>query len=73
MGTETYQAQLERVQAAIAKIETSGQAYEIDGRKMTRADLSRLYAREDRLRGLAASEADSRAGKRRVRSVEPNF
>lgn len=76
MAIETYTQQLERVQATIAAIEERGQAYEIDtgvagGRKLTRADLATLYAREERLRPLAASEADGRSGRRRVRTAAP--
>lgn len=45
---KTYGQQLDAVQAAIEAVESS-QSYELDGRKLTRADLSTLYKREDSL------------------------
>lgn len=64
MTVETYTVQLERVQAAIAKVEEKGQSVEIasDGtsRRYTRADLATLYKRERDLRPLAASESTGR-------------
>lgn len=45
---KTYGQQLDAVQTAIEAVETS-QSYELDGRKLTRADLSTLYRREDDL------------------------
>lgn len=70
MSTETYQVQLERVQAAIAKIEQGGQAYDIASRHMQRAELKTLYDREAYLRPLAAQETAGRTG-RRVRRIAP--
>ena len=74
MAVESYATQLERVQAAIAAVEANGQAYEIgsDGvtRRRQRADLAVLYAREERLRGLAARETN---GGGRVRQTVPGF
>lgn len=58
---KTYEEQLTSVQAAIAAIEGGAQSYEMDGRKIERADLATLYAREERLMG-----AVKRAGGRRV-------
>lgn len=46
--TLTLIAQLASVQAAIEAV-LSSQSYEMDGRKLTRADLEMLQAREDRL------------------------
>lgn len=46
--TLTLIAQLTSVQAAIEAV-LSSQSYEMDGRKLTRADLEMLQAREDRL------------------------
>lgn len=46
--TLTLIAQLTSVQAAIEAVLLS-QSYEMDGRKLTRADLEWLQAREDRL------------------------
>lgn len=73
MAIESYTAQLERVQAAIAKIEANGQSYEIsaDGssRRYTRADLATLYSRERELRSQAAQEARGRRGIRVTRGI----
>ena len=46
--TKTLIQQLESVQTAIEAVLTS-QSYEMEGRKLTRADLEMLQAREDRL------------------------
>lgn len=46
--TLTLIAQLTSVQAAIEAV-LSSQSYEMDGRKLTRADLEMLQAREERL------------------------
>lgn len=46
--TLTLIAQLASVQAAIEAV-LSSQSYEMDGRKLTRADLEMLQVREDRL------------------------
>lgn len=45
---QTLGQQLDSVQAAIEAVQTS-QSYELDGRKLTRADLSTLYKREESL------------------------
>jgi hypothetical protein len=57
MTTETYQVQLERLQATIAKIEAGAQDLTHDGRRVVYPDLKVLYARERELRVLAAREA----------------
>lgn len=44
----TFGQQLDAVQTAIASVQSS-QSYEFEGRKLTRADLSTLYKREDDL------------------------
>ncbi len=49
---ETYAVQLERVQAAIAAIESGAQSYSIAGRSLSRADLNTLYEREKWLRAM---------------------
>lgn len=59
MAIKTYAEQLEEVQTSIAKIEESGQAYSIQGRSLTRADLATLYAREKWLRRMADREENS--------------
>jgi hypothetical protein len=56
VATETYQTQLERVQAAIAAIETRGQTIGEGGRHLQRGDLEALYKREKYLRQMAARE-----------------
>jgi hypothetical protein len=56
LATETYQVQLERVQAAIAAIESGTQAHSVAGRTFTKADLATLYTRERWLRGMADRE-----------------
>lgn len=53
---ESLEKQLERVQTAIAAIETGAQEYQIDNRRLTRADLSTLYARERTLKNAIAAE-----------------
>lgn len=69
MATTTYQAQLESVQTLIAQIEASPNAsYSLLGRTFTKHDLTTLYAREERLRILAAREA---RGGRRMQRVIP--
>lgn len=45
---QTLGQQLDAVQTAITAVQTS-QSYEMDGRKLTRADLETLYRREDSL------------------------
>ncbi len=57
MATESYQTQLERIQIAIAEIESGAQDVTYDGKRVRRADLDVLYVREDRLRRLAARGA----------------
>lgn len=62
MAIESYTVQLERVQGAIAAIESGAQTYTLDGVTYTRGDLGTLYKREERLRPLA--EREGRAGAR---------
>lgn len=66
MATETYQTQLERVQAAIAAIESGGQATDVGGRSLTRADLDTLYQRERYLRRQVARASAGGIATRRV-------
>lgn len=66
MATESYQTQLERVQTAIAAIESGGQSVDVDGTRLTRGDLEVLYRREAKLRKLAA-----RASGTTVRQIVP--
>lgn len=46
IGTGTDQELLEFTRAAIAQITLHGQAYTIDGRELTRADLKTLHDQE---------------------------
>jgi hypothetical protein len=64
---ETYAEQLERVQSTIAKIEEAGQTQDINGRRLTRADLGVLYAREKWLRKMV--DREDRGGIRMRRAV----
>jgi hypothetical protein len=57
MAIETPSEQLERVQAAIRKIESGGQTVEIDGKRLTRGDLKVLYDREAALKREIAAAA----------------
>ena len=68
LAVESYADQLERVQTAIAAIETRGQASGISGRNLTKADLKTLYEREAWLRRMVAREA---RGGIRVRYAVP--
>lgn len=43
---ETLETQLERVQEAIRTIEEGAQEYQLDNRRITRANLATLYRRE---------------------------
>lgn len=56
MAIKTYMEQLEEVQAAISAV-LSAQEYWIAGRKLRRADLEWLQAREVYLRPLAMQES----------------
>ena len=60
MAIETILEQLERVQTAIKKIESGAQAYSHAGRSLTRADLPRLYEREEKLLSLYKEEQRTR-------------
>jgi hypothetical protein len=70
----TYAEQLAEVQAAISKA-LGAQSYEIgtggSSRRVQRADLAALEARERRLIPLAAQEARGRGG-RRTRQIAPS-
>lgn len=65
MTTETYQVQLERVQAAIAAIESGEREVRRGERVYTDADLPSLYARESRLRKFVDRETNGK-GPRQV-------
>lgn len=58
----SYTAQLTSVQAAIAAIEGGAQEVRFGDRLVRRADLTALYAREERLIPLAARESAGRTG-----------
>jgi hypothetical protein len=58
---EKLEVQLERVQAAIAAIESGAQEYRIGGRSLRRADLVVLYQRE---RDLKQQMAEQQYGSR---------
>ena len=51
---ETLETQLTRVQEAIAAIESGAQEYQIANRRLTKANLSTLYARENSLMAAIA-------------------
>ncbi|BBB91046.1 MAG TPA: hypothetical protein PKA28_10785 [Methylomusa anaerophila] len=53
---ETLVQQLERVQTAIAAIESGAQEYGIGSRKVTKGDLKTLYEREASLKQQLAYE-----------------
>lgn len=69
MAIKTYAEQLEEVQATISRIEQTGQAYGINNRSLTRADLKTLYEREQWLRTRAAREANG--GRINTQAVVP--
>jgi hypothetical protein len=72
MALQTTAEQIEQLQAAIAKIETGGQSYTIQGASggvtYTRADLATLYQRLDRLQATLSRET---SGGMRVRLLRP--
>ena len=51
---ETLETQLARVQEAIRAIEEGAQEYQIANRRLTKANLSTLYARENNLMAAIA-------------------
>ena len=51
---ESLETQLERVQKAIAAIESGAQSYQIANHKVTKGDLATLYAREKSLKAEIA-------------------
>ena len=51
---KSLETQLERVQMAIAAIESGAQSYQIANRKVTKGDLATLYAREKSLKAEIA-------------------
>lgn len=53
---DTLETQLERVQEAIAAIETGAQEYRINNRSVTKADLDTLYSREKQLKAAIAAQ-----------------
>lgn len=65
---ESYAEQLDRVQAAIAAIEEGEQAYSLNGRTVSYADLQTLYQREKWLRRMVDRE---RRGGVRMRQGVP--
>lgn len=54
---QTLQQQLERVQEAIADIESGAQEYGIGSRKVTKGDLKTLYEREATLKQQISYES----------------
>ena len=68
MAIKSYAEQLEDVQTTISRVEQTGQAYGVGGRSLTRADLGRLYEREQWLRQRVAREE---RGGVRTQSVVP--
>lgn len=65
---KTYSDQLTDVQQAIADIELRGQSVDLNGKRLTRADLATLHARERYLR--RAVDRETRGGMR-IRQVVP--
>ena len=55
----TTAEQLQQVNNAIAAIEIGGQEYQIGNRKLRRADLSLLYARQKELQAQLSYESSS--------------
>lgn len=53
---ETLEIQLDRVQKAIAVIESGAQSYTIGNRSLTKADLKTLYNREEQLKNAIAGD-----------------
>lgn len=53
---KSLEEQLASVQDAIEKIEMGAQEYQIGNRRLTRADLKTLYAREAALRSAIAAQ-----------------
>lgn len=51
---DTLETQLERVRASIAEIEGGAQEYSIANRRITKANLATLYARENTLKAEIA-------------------
>ena len=51
---DTLETQLEQVRAAIAEIEGGAQEYSIANRRITKANLATLYARENALKAEIA-------------------
>ena len=51
---DTLETQLEQVRAAIAEIEGGAQKYSIANRRITKANLATLYARENALKAEIA-------------------
>lgn len=51
---DTLETQLEQVRAAIAEIEGGAQEYSITNRRITKANLATLYARENALKAEIA-------------------
>lgn len=51
---DTLETQLERVRATIAEIEGGAQEYSIANRRITKANLATLYARENALKAEIA-------------------
>ena len=54
---ETLGTQLERVQEAIRAIEEGAQEYQLDNRRVTRANLATLYKREASLKREIARQS----------------
>lgn len=59
---ETLEIQLDRVQKAIAIIESGAQSYTIGNRSLTKADLKTLYDREAQLKNAIAGDSSLATG-----------
>lgn len=60
MALKTTSEQLESIQNAIEAVLSGAQSYTLDGRTVTRANLSSLEAREERLERKLAKENGAR-------------
>ena len=70
IGTGTNQELLDFTRAAIAQVTLHGQAYDVDGQEVTRADLRHLHMQEDRYQALVNAESGSSKSKNNVASMQ---
>jgi len=58
VAIKTYREQLEEVQAAISAVLSGAQDYQLNGRRITRANLGELDRREKYLRAMVDRETN---------------